>query len=158
MKKALRIILYVAFGIYCLVLVKYLFIDGRSGTESSVGLYFRQSNLIPLKTVIDYIQKVNDGKLNADIAVRGIIGNLIVLFPIGCFLPCLSKRFQKYTSTLFTAFCVVLAVELLQPLLRVGYFDIDDFILNLSGASLGYLTVRIPFIRSLLSKLNFYKE
>ncbi len=39
---------------------------------------------------------------------------------------------------MLTVFFIVLAVEALQLLLQIGVFDIDDFILNLLGAALGY--------------------
>ncbi len=158
MKKAIKITLYIFFCIYCLALVKFLLLDGRIYTEDTVGFYFSQSNLIPFKTVWDYVEKLAADKINIGTVVKNLVGNLIVLFPMGCFLPCMFKAMRKYRSTLAVCAAVVLAVELLQPLLRMGFFDIDDFIFNLAGASAGYLVVHIPFVNRLLQRIFVYCE
>ncbi len=158
MKKAVKILLYIFFCIYCLALIKFLLLDGRVHTDNTIGSYFSQSNLIPFKTVWDYISKLNENRIDSDIVIKNIAGNFIVLFPMGCFLPCMFKRMRKFKNTLAVCFMVVLTFELLQPLLRVGFFDIDDFILNLSGASLAFLIVHIPFVNMLLKKSCIYVE
>jgi glycopeptide antibiotics resistance protein len=53
---------------------------------------------------------------------------------------------------------MILAVELLQPLLRVGFLDVDDVILNFAGAMVGVGVVRIPAVNRLLRKLYVWKE
>lgn len=159
MKKAVKILLYVFFVIYCLALVKFLLLDGRHiNSTATVGEFFGRSNLIPFKTVWDYIVRLKQDSINADIVVRNLVGNLIVLFPMGCFLPCMFKSCRKFLRVLAICFCIVLCVELSEPLLRMGYLDIDDFIFNLSGASLGYALVHIPFLNQLLHKLCIYVE
>ncbi len=158
MKKAIKIALYIFFGIYCLALVKFLLLDGRVHTEDTIGFYFSQSNLIPCKSIWSYIEKLAADRINPSTVIKNIVGNLIVLFPLGCFLPCMFKSMRKLRNTLAVCFGVVLAVELLQPLLRVGFFDIDDFIFNLSGACLAYLIVHIPFVNKLLKKTHIYCE
>lgn len=159
MKKAIKILLYVFFVIYCLALVKFLLLDGRyiNGT-ATVGEFFGRSNLIPFKTVWDYIVRLRQDSINADIVVRNLVGNLIVLFPMGCFLPCMFVSCRKYPRVLAICFGLVLCVELSEPLLRMGYLDIDDFIFNLSGASLGYAFVHIPFLNKLLRKTHVYVQ
>lgn len=159
MKKAVKILLYICFVIYCLALVKFLLLDGRHvHTEATIGEFFSRSNLIPFKTVYDYIVRLKNDSINVDIVVENLIGNLIVLFPMGCFLPCMFKSFRKYWKTLLLCLGIVLFVELAEPLLRMGYLDIDDFIFNLSGASLGYAFVHIPFLRKILQKTYVYAE
>ena len=157
MKKTIKIALYVAFGIYCLALINFFFINGRHYTENSVAYFFSRSNLIPFKTVVDYQQKMARNQINASTAIRNILGNLVVLFPLGCFLPCLWKPMQRFRYTILTSFGVVLLVELLQPTLCRGAFDIDDFILNLSGACLGFWIVHIPFVTRLLKRFFVYE-
>ena len=158
MKKIVKIILYIFWGIYCLALIKFLLLDGRIHTENTISFYYRQSNLIPFKSIWNYMSKLNENRINLDIVVKNIVGNLIVLFPMGCFLPCMFKKMRKFKNTLAVCFCVVLIIELLQPLLRIGFFDIDDFIFNLSGASLAFLIVHIPFVNKLLKKSHIYIE
>lgn len=157
MKKAVKILLYAAFGIYCLALIKFLLLEGRFKTEDTVAFYFSRSNSIPFRSVFDYAQKIAHDQINISTVVRNIVGNLIVLFPLGCFLPCIWKRMQSFKITLAVCFGVVLAVEILQPLFRVGFLDIDDFIFNLAGASLGFWIVHIPFVNRLLKRFFVYE-
>ena len=158
MKKTVKIVVIIAFSVYCLALIKFLFLDGRHQTEDPISYYFGRSNFIPFQTVFEYIQKLKENRINADIVIKNLLGNFIVLFPMGCFLPCLSKRCHKYLPTFVVCFAIVLIVEFTQPLLRVGYFDIDDFIFNLLGASLGFLFVNIPFVNRILKEIFVYNE
>ena len=159
MKKAVKILLYICFVIYCLALVKFLLLDGRHvHTEATVREFFSRSNLIPFKTVYDYIVRLQNDSINVDIVVKNLIGNLIVLFPMGCFLPCMFASFRKFWKVLALCFGIVLFVELLQLLLRMGSLDVDDFIFNLSGACLGYGFVHIPFLHQILQKTYVYTE
>ncbi len=158
MKKTIKIILSICFGIYCLALIKFLLLDGRIHTEDTIGFYFGQSNVIPFRSIWNYIERLSADRINLGTVIKNIVGNLVVLFPMGCFLPCLFKGMRRYRNTLAVCFGVVFVVELLQPLLRVGFFDIDDFILNLAGASLAYLFVHAPFVNKLLRRTNIYIE
>ena len=158
MKKTVKIMLYVFFGVYCLALIYLFFIKGRYYSEDTIGFYFSQSNFVPFKSVCTYISKLTADRINLDIVIRNIAGNLIVLFPMGCFLPCMFRFCRKLKSTLSVCFAVVLAVEVLQPLLRVGFLDVDDIIFNLAGAGLGFLFVNIPFVNRQLKKTYIYTE
>ena len=158
MKKTIKIFLYLAFGAYCLALIKFLLLDGSFQTEDSVGYYFSRSNLLPFKTVWDYIQKLKNYSINLVTVITNLIGNFIVLFPMGGFLPCLFLKMRNFTNTIFVCLAIVCVVELLQPLLCIGYFDIDDFIFNLAGASVGFLIVHIPFINKMLKSTYIYME
>lgn len=67
-------------------------------------------------------------------------GNLLLGVPFGLLLPFLvPRRLRMISMTLLTA-AVMVVVELVQGALVTGRaFDIDDVILNTSGALLGYL-------------------
>ena len=159
MRKTVKILLYVFFVIYCLALVKFLLLDGRHvHTEATIGEFFSRSNFIPFKTVYDYIVRLKNDTINADIVIKNLVGNLIALFPMGCFLPCMFASLRKFWKVLALCFGIVLFVELLQLLLRMGSLDVDDFIFNLSGACLGYGFVHIPFLQKMLQKTYVYTE
>ena len=64
---------------------------------------------------------------------------------------------RKLPRTVLFSFCTILAVEIVQLLLRRGIFDIDDLILNMAGWILGYLTLSIPFIRKAMIKMYFWE-
>ncbi|MCU6708542.1 VanZ family protein [Paenibacillus sp. J5C_2022] len=92
-------------------------------------------NLVPLRTIESYL--LNRDAYNFDTWFKNLFGNLVLFIPIGIFLPLLFKRLRRMIP--FTAACVLilLAVETMQMLLKVGSFDIDDIILNTIGAWLG---------------------
>ncbi len=71
---------------------------------------------------------------------KNIIGNIVLFIPTGFFVHCLFPKtkvwsFKKYT---FTMAAIIIGIELFQLFLMCGHCDIDDFILNLSGACLGF--------------------
>ena len=157
MRKAVKILLYVFFVIYCLALVKFLLLDGRYiHAEATIGEFFERSNFIPFKTVWDYLARLKEDSINVDIVIKNLVGNLIVLFPMGCFLPCVFQKCRKWWKTLAICFCIVLFVECLQLFARMGSLDIDDFIFNLTGACMGYAFVHIPILQKLLKKTYIY--
>lgn len=93
-----------------------------------VGIY--NINLIPFKTIMPFIKN-----LPSIVSIKNIFGNIILFLPLGTFPSLLKYKHSKMiiTSTLF-----VLIIELTQLIFYFGYFDIDDFILNIIGAICGY--------------------
>ena len=65
-------------------------------------------------------------------------GNIFLFLPLGLLPPLLWQKARRFWRTLLLAAGVMIPVELLQMLLLVGSCDVDDLILNLLGASLGY--------------------
>jgi glycopeptide antibiotics resistance protein len=100
-------------------------------------------NIIPFKTIKSYI--VYRNHLNFDTWFKNLFGNIVMFVPIGLFLPLLNRKFMRVLALTAVTIMIITAVELLQMLMRVGSFDIDDIILNTFGALLG-----LAFIRSLL--------
>ncbi|MGL5315523.1 MAG: VanZ family protein [Peptostreptococcaceae bacterium] len=74
-----------------------------------------------------------------------IFGNILMFVPIGFLLPLLWDKFQDFKKTVLLGFGISLLIEFTQ-LFLVRATDIDDLILNTSGAILGYL-VFISFKR-----------
>lgn len=69
-------------------------------------------------------------------------GNLLLGVPFGILLPILVPRRLRMLRMLLLTATVMVVVELVQGALVAGRaFDIDDVILNTSGALLGYLLV-----------------
>ena len=50
-------------------------------------------------------------------------------------------------------FVLIFVCECIQLILRVGAFDVDDFILNILGAAIAYGVWKIKPVNSLLRKL-----
>lgn len=97
------------------------------------GAHEGNANLIPFKTIIPYLL----GKGGFIISGLNIIGNIFLLVPIGFLVPISFQRIN-WTNALILAFATGFSIELLQVVLQVGIFDIDDVILNGIGVLLGY--------------------
>ncbi|PEI81227.1 VanZ family protein [Bacillus wiedmannii] len=93
-------------------------------------------NLIPLKSTIRYLTEFDS--YNLDIVLMNTLGNVIIFIPFGFLLPLLFKQINnvKMASKIFIKF--ILLIESLQLLTFTGVFDIDDIILNMLGALIGY--------------------
>ncbi|CAM5303502.1 VanZ family protein [Streptomyces pilosus] len=75
-------------------------------------------------------------------AVRQIGGNILLGVPFGVLAPVVAPRTRGFLRILVLTAVVMLLVEVAQGFLVTGRaFDIDDVILNTSGALIGYLLV-----------------
>ncbi len=158
-KKYARPLLLCAFLLYLLALVTVLFIVPRNAKFSSFELYLRYStNFVPFKTIFGYIEKVLRNPSWLKVASLNILGNIALFLPMGAFLPCLFKHFDRLWKTLAVIAVMVIIAECTQMLLLIGIFDIDDFILNLPGAAIGYGLVKLQPINEFLRELGFLKQ
>ncbi|MCF3129707.1 VanZ family protein [Streptomyces olivochromogenes] len=93
------------------------------------------SNLHPGRSVEAYL---NQPALRD--AVKQIGGNLLLGVPFGVLVPVLAPRARGIVRVLLLTASVMLLVELAQGALVTGRaFDVDDVILNTTGALVGYL-------------------
>ncbi|MFI6335653.1 VanZ family protein [Streptomyces sp. NPDC050535] len=73
-------------------------------------------------------------------AFKQIGGNIVLGLPFGLLLPVLAPKTRGVLRVILLTAAVMLLVELLQGTFITGRaFDIDDVILNTTGALLGYL-------------------
>lgn len=72
-----------------------------------------------------------------------LAGNVLGFMPAGFFIPILWEKRRGFLFTVCVTFEMSLTVEVLQLLLRVGSFDVDDLLLNTLGGILGYLLLRM---------------
>ncbi|MCU5342565.1 VanZ family protein [Bacillus cereus] len=93
-------------------------------------------NLVPFRSTIRYLTEFDS--YNIDIVLMNTLGNVIIFIPFGFLLPLLFKQINnvKMASKIFIKF--ILLIESLQLLTFTGVFDIDDIILNMLGALIGY--------------------
>ena len=110
----------------------------------------RQANFEPLVKTLHMLRNMSP------FVVMNILGNLMLLVPLGIFLPLLSPGYRRWWATLGTGFLVTLFIELFQYFLAVRVFDVDDLILNTLGVGFGYglfvLLSKIPFIAHWLDR------
>ena len=88
-------------------------------------------NLQPFKT-IDIYQTLG----------KQIVGNFVMLLPLGIYLPLLYTRLRKaysFFAVLLICFLVSVCIELLQLATSYRSTDIDDVILNTLGGGVGFI-------------------
>jgi glycopeptide antibiotics resistance protein len=90
-------------------------------------------NLIPFTTISRYLF----GQKILLIAVLNIFGNILLLVPVGFLAPLVYPK-MRWKHSLALALASGSAIELMQVVLGVGIFDIDDIILNGTGVMVGY--------------------
>ena len=130
------------FCFYCVVILWLLF--GQRIGDGAGGTYSEQLhgnlNVIPFKTIIWFVT-VGDKTSNQYLlrhAFVNLVGNVVLFIPAGFFLPCIWRSMRAFWKLLLCFTGLILAVEILQLITLLGSCDIDDLILNIVGATLGY--------------------
>jgi len=62
-----------------------------------------------------------------------------MLLPLGIYIPLLFPKFSGYLKVFIVCLLVSISIELMQLITSVRSTDIDDVILNTSGAIVGYV-------------------
>ncbi|MFG2862266.1 VanZ family protein [Streptomyces sioyaensis] len=95
------------------------------------------SNLRPGDSIRDYL-----GQPAFRDAVKQLGGNIMLGIPFGVLLPVLALRTRGLIRVAAVTALVMMLVELVQGAFITGRaFDIDDVILNTTGALLGYMAM-----------------
>ena len=135
-RKALKLM----FWIYCAVMLALLFWrapDRGPGTywDKVLGLL----NPRPFEMICHFARLLGHrSPAMVRLAAVNLFGNILLFVPLGLLLPAVWPRLARWWKTLGVCAGAVIAVELTQMLTLLGYCDIDDLILNLLGAALGY--------------------
>lgn len=74
---------------------------------------------------------------------KQIIGNFIMLLPLGIFLPLLYKKISKFWVVFMTNLLISTLIELLQLITSFRSADVDDIFLNTLGACVGFVIYKI---------------
>jgi len=76
-------------------------------------------------------------------ALFNLVGNVVLFIPLGIFIPVVFPKTDTFCRTMLWAAAVMLCVEIVQLVSLLGSLDVDDLILNLVGAAIGYGIYRI---------------
>ena len=159
--KPMKINLWIFFGLYLLLLVTLTLFDsiwGRNGinlvnANINYKQYFENTvNLVPFKTIMMYIKQF-DSMYDTRTVLFNLLGNIIALMPMAFFLPILFKKQNKFRNFVLTITGIILLIEFLQLITSSGRFDIDDLILNLSGALIMYGIIKIKSVNNLIRNI-----
>ncbi|MBQ8503446.1 MAG: VanZ family protein [Clostridia bacterium] len=141
-KKASEII----FIIYALIMLWLLF-GQRWGFDNSTSYseQLRQNiNLVPFETIRLFLNMAENSASGymTRYAFRNLIGNVVMFIPLGL-LPCISKKLNSFIKYIITVIVIIVIIEVIQLFTLLGSCDIDDLMLNVAGAIIGYWIVRI---------------
>lgn len=138
MKKSRKIVHQLAwllFVIYIILLSYFLFFSEKYGRmETNLDYRYNLHLFKEIKRFIIYRKEVGFESFMVNIA-----GNVLAFAPFGFVLPIISSSNRKFFNILILSFELTLGVELMQLLLKVGIFDVDDILMNTIGGVLGYI-------------------
>ena len=163
-RAAVERLMWLLFALYVFNLTQVLFFDAGYGRQASYlhdldgyDFYAPGINLQPLRTIMTYLDCWRRGVI-VHVVFINLVGNLAAFAPFGYFLPAFFRAMRRWYVFLPSMAVLISLVELSQFFFRVGSCDVDDLILNLSGAALAFLLVRIPPVWRLLSRLRLTRE
>ncbi|MGG6311370.1 VanZ family protein [Paenibacillus macerans] len=103
-------------------------------------VYWRlqEGNLVPMKEIARSFEMMTGHEL------INLVGNVAIFLPFGVLLGIMfQKEGISGIETFIYALAVSMGLECAQLLFAIGQFDVDDLLLNASGACLGYMLYRI---------------
>lgn len=121
------------FGLYLAALLWILFLR-RIGDGERVQRF----NFCPFYTIGNYLNVFFHRRNLRWLCILNVGGNLLLFVPWGVFLPMLFGRMRLFYAFLLCSCAAILAAEGCQVIFRLGIFDVDDVILNVTGALLGW--------------------
>lgn len=135
-KKLIKIL----FSIYILFLILFVVLKFDGSFERIISLHnsiienekdgLRNINLIPFRTMSPYLINITE-----TYAFKNIAANIVIFIPLGFFI--LIKNPKNVFKALIICLGVILSIELIQLFFKIGFFDVDDIILNLTGSLIG---------------------
>lgn len=144
--------IHTLFTLYLMALFYILFIYERSidlswivqgGFATLVERQADHINLIIFRNIIHYLQTMNYATGMRNIIVN-IGGHMLMFTPFGFFLPRIKKVFQNIKYFVLITVVIMLFIEGLQFITMSGSFDVDDALLNVIGAIIGFVFLRNP--------------
>ena len=140
------IVLWWLFGAYCIALFLLLFVRKRFDIGEPYWEQVKISiNLVPFRTIYRsvYLIAHRTNPYLIPHEVISLLGNFALFVPFGFFISRLFTRCRRFVEFILLTFVILLSIETLQVLTLRGSFDVDDIILNLAGAVIGFFIARI---------------
>jgi glycopeptide antibiotics resistance protein len=135
---------WIVFVLYACILLKMILFKRppsyyvhhffRNYDRDMIVSNFKRANLIPFTTILLFIKS----RLAMRDIVGNLLGNILGFVPFGILVPMLFRQLANLKSILLAALLLSLALEIIQLILVLGSFDVDDLLLNTIGAAVGY--------------------
>ncbi|MDK2808610.1 MAG: hypothetical protein PWP24_1347 [Clostridiales bacterium] len=136
----IRRILWVIFILYLAAMAYFLFFSEQLNRTSGAYEY----NLVLFKEIKRGFWCYHNGM--KEYFYLNVVMNVIAFMPFGFILPAISPRNRKLINIGLIGFELTFLIELIQLILKVGCFDVDDMLLNTIGAILGYLFFKFCYL------------
>lgn len=95
-------------------------------------------NVVPFHTLAIYFRNFGSG-----FWMRNLFGNLLLLLPLGLLGPIALPVLRRWWLILPLALLISASIELAQHWIPDRSADVDDVIVNLAGALIGYAVLRL---------------
>ena len=141
-----RKILWAGFTAYLLMMLWLLFIRHRGIPAED---YWHQlpgrMNLVPFASMGSMLRTLMQNPYPAVLwtVVYNIGGNIVMFVPLGFFLRALVPGCRKFLRCMGTVALIMSTVELCQLFTLRGFCEVDDVLLNLNGAAVGWLLEKL---------------
>ena len=141
--KVLRTAVNFVFILHILVLIKFILLKDPAELSAhfkenySVELVqqnISEGNYIPFYTFNFYVTGTDKTRYSKE----NLVGNIVLFFPMGILLPLLFHKVRSFKKIGVISFAISLGLELAQLFGILGNFDVDDLLLNVLGAWLGF--------------------
>ena len=100
-------------------------------------------NPFPLHTIAIYF-----ANLESPFWIRQFVGNLVLLLPVGLLGPIVFPVLNGWVRVFAAALAVSVAIEFAQLWIPNRMADVDDVLLNVAGALLGYAILSVARLGS----------
>lgn len=132
LKKKITWLLFILYIIFLLSTIFY--------TKLTAGIIYPKlnikPNIIPFSSIVETITLIVTKSQGITYLFDYLILDILLFIPLGLLLPILCHKTKKIKNLILICFIISFTKELLQLLLNVGMFNIDDIILNVVGATL----------------------
>jgi glycopeptide antibiotics resistance protein len=117
----------------------------------------RSIHIIPFRDKMQYLQTYSTHTRPENIEFyKDLIGNILLFVPFP-FLLCYVLAIKSFRKLLLITVTTSFAVEMIQFVFNIGVADIDDLLLNTTGAAIGLLLLYISSPKNANSPSSFGK-
>ena len=131
-----------AFSAYILLMLWLLFIRHRGIAVEDYWMQLSgRVNLVPFSSMGSMLRALwhNPYPSVARTVVYNIGGNIAMFVPLGFFLRVFFPKCRSFPGCIGTVALIMSTVELCQLLTLRGFCEVDDVMLNVLGAAIGWL-------------------
>lgn len=164
-KKMMRFSVITMFALYIVMFIAVVVFTVRflNKTPYEFGYNKRwlteaRNQLIPFASVGKTFRQFALGEISTLNLLFNILGNFGLYMPYAFFLPAVDKRYRTLDCYFPAIIFVVIPVEMLQGMFKLGTVSFDDAILGIIGALIMYFLLSAPKIREFFTDNYIFFE